>query len=824
MPEAADDYRPEDIEPRVQALWEQQDVFRTRDDAKEPNEKRVYCLDMFPYPSGEGLHVGHVEGYTATDIYSRYLRMHGFDVLHPMGWDAFGLPAENAAIKQKTHPRKLVEKNVQRFTEQLKRLGFSYDWSREINTTDPEYYTWTQWIFLKLFHLGLAYEADVPIHWCPKDKTGLANEEVIDGKCERCGTPVEKRNLRQWMLRITKYADRLLRDLDQLDWPEGIKELQRNWIGRSEGAELEFLLRGVPGQEDGKHKVKVFTTRPDTLFGATCIAISAELAREWMNIGWKADDTVKTFIEKTLAENAKRSVEDVPARDGIFAGMTAENPVNNERIPVWVANYVLSGYGTGALMAVPAHDERDFEFARKFDLPIREVIRPEGKEAHGEPTEAFVGEGILVNSGEFTGLPSAEAREKITAWLEEHGLGKRSVQYKLRDWVFSRQRYWGEPIPIVHCETCGVVPVPEEQLPVLLPDVESYEPTGTGESPLAVITDWVNTTCPKCEKPAKRETNTMPQWAGSCWYFLRFCDPHNTKEPWSWEALERWMPVDLYVGGAEHAVLHLLYARFWMKALYDGGYMPLEEPFQKLRNQGIVLGPDGQKMSKSRGNVVNPDEIVAEYGADTLRLYEMFLGPLEMGKPWNPRAILGVHRFLKRVWLVGRVAATMKSEGKDRNKKTGDVVQKALHRLIRKVGDDIEALKFNTAIAALMDFANLMIQEGIAEKELRQFLVVLSPFAPHIAEELWRRFDDKSLVFQQSWPEFRSEFLEEDTVQIVVQVNGKVRDQLTMPRDASEEDVRAAAERGEQVQKWLSGKSIANVVVVKNRLINFVTK
>ncbi|TSC72024.1 MAG: leucyl-tRNA synthetase [Parcubacteria group bacterium Gr01-1014_38] len=820
MPRKTDQYRPEEIEPRVQALWEKLGVFRTHDDAREPNEKRLYCLDMFPYPSGEGLHVGHVEGYTATDIYSRYMRMRGFDVLHPMGWDAFGLPAENAAIKQKTHPRTLVEKNVARFTEQLKRLGFSYDWSREIDTTDPAYYRWTQWIFLKLYHLGLAYEAEVPINWCPKDKTGLANEEVIDGKCERCGTPVTKRNLRQWLLRITKYADRLLRDLDQLDWPEGIKELQRNWIGKSEGTEVIFRAKAA-GSRQRAAEIPLFTTRADTLFGATYVVLAPEHPLVEKITVPKQRAAVQRYVEKTRAKSDLERTALKQEKTGVDTGAKAVNPVNGEEIPIWVAEYVLASYGTGAIMAVPAHDERDFVFATEFKLPIREVVRPEHEQRRTPKklTAAFVDDGLLVDSGECTGLPSADARKKITAWLETKELGKKSVQYKVRDWVFSRQRYWGEPIPIVHCEKCGAVPVPEEQLPVLLPDVESYEPTGTGESPLAAIAEWVQTSCPKCGKPAKRETNTMPQWAGSCWYFLRFCDPKNSEAAWSWEALERWMPVDLYVGGAEHAVLHLLYARFWMKALYDGGYLPIEEPFAKLRNQGIVLGPDGQKMSKSRGNVVNPDDIVAQYGADTLRLYEMFLGPLDAGKPWDPKSVPGVHRFLKRVWRIGEAVRSEKQAA------SGDEVRRALHRLVKKVGEDVEALKFNTAIAAMMGFLNLSESEdGVSVEDFKTFLRVLSPFAPHIAEALWQKLGEGDPIAVQPWPAYEPALIEEDTVQIVVQVDGKVRDQITMPRGASEADVRAAAERSGKVQRWLKGQKrrIKKVIVVPDRLVNFV--
>lgn len=815
--EERDAYEPSKVEPRSQALWKKLGAFRTRDDPKAAIHKRFYCLDMFPYPSGEGLHVGHLLGYTATDIVSRYKRMRGFDVLHPMGWDAFGLPAENTAMKQKTHPRKLVERNVARFRDQLERLGFSYDWSREINTTDPKYYRWTQWIFLKLFHLGLAYEAVVPINWCPNDKTGLANEEVVDGRCERCGTVVVKKNLRQWMLRTTKYADRLLQGLDDLDWPEGIKELQRNWIGRSEGTKVTFKTTG------GKHEIPVFTTRADTLFGATYLVLAPEHPLVEKIVTPDRRVKVLQYIEAARGKSDLERTVLEKEKTGIDIGAKAVNPVNGEEIPVWVADYVLATYGTGAIMAVPAHDERDFAFAKKHGLPVCQVVRP--REGPAKSDEAFVEDGVLVDSGEFSGLPSTEAREKITAWLAGRNLGRGTVNYKLRDWVFSRQRYWGEPIPIVHCEKCGVVPVPEDQLPVLLPEVERYEPTGTGESPLAAISEWVNTTCPQCDGPAKRETNTMPQWAGSCWYFLRFCDPHNATEPWSWEALERWMPVNLYVGGAEHAVLHLLYARFWMQALYDGGYVPMQEPFGVLRNQGTVLGPDGQKMSKSRGNVVTPDEIIAAYGADALRLYEMFLGPLEANKPWDPKAVPGVHRFLKKVWRLSRAAGSREQAGGN------DVVHRALHRLIQKVGDDIEALKFNTAIAAMMEFINLAEKEGISDADFKTFLVMLSPFAPHMAEGLWQqstrgrwrwRLRPDSVV-QQFWPAFDPRLVLEDFVDIVVQVDGKARDTVTVARDLPDADVRAAAERSEKVRKWLQGKRVKRVIVVKNRLINLVT-
>lgn len=812
-------YNPGEIEPRAHALWERLGVFLVRDAAETPKEKRTYCLDMFPYPSGEGLHVGHVEGYTATDIYVRYLRMRGSDVLHPMGWDAFGLPAENAAIKQQTHPRVLVEKNVARFTEQLKRLGFSYDWNRAVNTTDPQYYRWTQWIFLKLFHLGLAYEAVIPINWCPSCKTGLANEEVIDGKCERCGTVVTKKDLRQWMLRITTYADRLLRDLDQLDWPEGIKELQRNWIGRSEGLEEEWQVDGMD------LKLKTFTTWPHTTWGATFMVIAPEhpVIQELVRGTSAAEGTVE-FCQRAIQDKMRDQTNVEKEKEGFFLGRYVINHLSGRRMPLFVANFAIYEYGTGMVKCTPAHDQRDFEFAKKYGLDLVPVIAPLG----GTPldpatmTEAYTGEGTMMNAGPFDGMSTAQARKEIGDHAVEKGNGRWTVNYKLRDWVFSRQRYWGEPIPLVHCPQCGVVPVPEEQLPVFLPEVERYEPTGTGESPLAAIPEWVNTTCPRCAGPAKRETNTMPQWAGSCWYFLRFCDPHNAEEPWSWSAVDRWMPVSLYVGGAEHAVLHLLYARFWVKALYDGGYVPMEEPFRALRNQGTILGPDGQKMSKSRGNVVSPDEIVSQYGADTLRLYEMFLGPLEASKPWDPKSVPGVYRFLKRVWRMGERVGSRDTPH------SLHPVRRALHKLIKKVGADIEALKFNTAIAAMMEFLNLVEKDGIAHEDFQTFLVVLSPFAPHTAEGLWQQLVakkpwDAESVVQQRWPTFDQTLVTDEEVRVVIQVDGRVRGTITVARDLPDATVRDAAEHDASTRKWLGGKRVDRVVVVPNRLVNFVT-
>ncbi|MDO8511992.1 MAG: leucine--tRNA ligase [bacterium] len=830
-------YLPREIEPRAQALWEKLGLYQAIDEKTDSSEssptgigdpkktdpeKDLYVLDMFPYPSGEGLHVGHVEGYTATDIYSRYKRMKGFNVLHPMGWDAFGLPAENTAIKLKTHPRKLVEKNVARFKSQLKRMGFSYDWSREINTTDPDYYKWTQWIFLKLFHLGLAYEAVVPINWCPSCKTGLANEEVVGGRCERCHTEVIKKDMRQWMLKITKYSERLLEGLDGLDWPVGIKELQRNWIGKSFGARITFK-----GQ--GNDDIEVYTTRIDTIFSGTYAILAPEHPFVEQNKtrveNWEEVEKYRTAT-KSVAE-IERTAKERIATGVPLKGITVINPATNETMPVWIADFVLAHYGTGAVFA-DAHDQRDFDLAKKYSIPLKVSIRPEGVADFSKIEklkECFEGEGVLINSEYFDGLTSVEARPKIIAWLMEKGLAKSETNYKLRDWVFSRQRYWGEPIPIIHCEKCGVQPVPEDQLPVMLPEVENYEPTGTGESPLAGIESWVNTSCPKCGASAKRETNTMPQWAGSCWYFLRFADPKDQTLGWDWQKIERWLPVDLYVGGAEHAVLHLLYSRFWIKALYDGGYLPFEEPFKALRNQGMIQGPDGQKMSKSRGNVINPDEVVDQYGADALRLFEMFLGPFEQNKPWDDHAINGVSRFLYRIWRIGE---GLQGTG-DRGQDSDATVKKALYRLIKKVGDDIENLKFNTAISSMMEFINLIEKEGIAKEDFEKFIFVLAPFAPHLAEDLWQNMQTKPYENNQSatvqvWPEFDVSLLQDETMNIVIQVNGKVRGAVEVEKSLSDDEVQKIAVEQEVIKKWLEGKEIGKVIVIKGRLVNFVVR
>ncbi len=819
---------------------------------------------MFPYPSGHGLHIGHPEGYTASDIVSRYLRMNGYNVLHPMGWDAFGLPAENYAIETKTHPRLVVEKNVKRFKEQLQTFGFDYDWSREINTTDPEYYKWTQWIFLQMFKAGLAYEAEIPINWCPKCKTGLANEEVSEGKCERCHTFVARKEMRQWMLAITKYADRLLEDLEELDWPEKIKTMQRNWIGRSEGATVKFQVSSF------KLEVPVYTTRPDTLFGATYVVLAPEheLVKKITTAEQKKE--VGKYIRAAKKKSDLERAELTKEKSGVFTGSYAVNPVNGEKIPVWISDYVLVSYGTGAIMAVPAHDERDFAFAKKFKLPIVEVISPDGKTHLLK--EAYVRDGILVNSSEFSGLYSEDAKERISEWLTKKGLAKKTVNYKLRDWVFSRQRYWGEPFPIVFCEECknlerkaksskfskgellnpGWVAVPEEDLPVTLPDVERYEPTGTGESPLVSIKHWVETICPKCGGPARRETNTMPQWAGSCWYYLAYVlgnknlklslDSARDPEPVKGKVKSLgndnfkklfgyWLPVDLYQGGAEHAVLHLLYARFWHKFLYDIGVVSTKEPFYTLRNQGLILGLDGQKMSKSRGNIINPDEVIKAYGADTVRMYEMFMGPLEDDKPWDAKGIVGIYRFLGRVWnLIERLKVKSEKLKVSREQKAESPESKKLrHKTIKKVTEDIEGHKFNTAISAMMEFTNELTghTSQTTASSMRfvasDLLKLLAPFAPHITEELWQNhLRKKGSIHLESWPKYDPKLVQENTFELVIQVNGRVRATVTAPLGIEEEEAKKLALAHERTQLFVRQKDVKRVVYVPNRLLNIV--
>ncbi len=796
-----------DIERKWQKYWEDHKTFRAVEDPAVPREKRKYILDMFPYPSAAGLHVGHPEGYFATDIYSRYLRMNGYQVLHPMGFDSFGLPAENYAIKTGTHPRASTLQNIDRFTTQIKALGFSYDWDRRISTCEPEYYHWTQWIFLKLWDKGLAYEAEVPINWCPSCLTGLANEEVRDGRCERCDTPVTRRNLRQWILKITAFADRLLADLDLLDWTDSLKLMQRNWIGRSEGANVRFAL------EKGKDFIEVYTTRPDTLFGATYMVLAPEhplVAKLTTPAQKKAVDA---YIAMAASKSDMERTELAREKTGVFIGAYAVNPVNNQKIPVWISDYILISYGTGAIMAVPGHDERDFEFAKKFGLPIVQVVSRDGslyELAAAEPED-----GIAVNSGEFDGLKTAEFKKRIIDWLESRGIGSRAVNYKLRDWIFSRQRYWGEPIPLVHCPKDGIVAVPYDQLPLRLPEVTSYKPTGTGESPLAAMTDWVNTTCPKCGGPAKRETNTMPQWAGSCWYYLRYLDPNNANALADRSKIEYWMPIDLYVGGAEHAVLHLLYARFWHKFLYDIGVVNTPEPFMRLINQGMILGEDGQKMSKSLGNVINPDDVVKDYGADVVRLYEMFMGPLEVSKPWSTRGIAGVRRFAERIWRLSQLPLT--------DDEPPEALKCLLHKTIKKVSRDTSRIEYNTAIAQMMIYSNgLAGLERMPRSLWTPFVLMLSPYTPHLAEELWERMGNAPSVARQPWPQWIEELTADELVEVVFQINGKVKARENLPVGTAEAELRQRALANERMRQLLAGKEVRKVIVVPNKLVNVV--
>ncbi|MDR0527979.1 MAG: leucine--tRNA ligase [Spirochaetaceae bacterium] len=807
------------LEEKWQKYWDEHGTFRVTEDTGIPPEKRRYILDMFPYPSSQGLHIGHPEGYTATDIYCRYLRARGYNVLHPMGFDSFGLPAENYAIKTGTHPAATTAKNIEKFRQQLKRIGFSYDWEREISTSNSDYYRWTQWIFLKLFERGLAYEAESPINWCPSCKTGLANEEVKDGSCERCGTPVTRRRIRQWILKITDYADRLLEGLAGLDWPEPVKLMQRNWIGRSEGANVLFK---IPADENIKNEIsesvslEIYTTRPDTLFGATYIVIAPEHPLVKKITAAAQKKAVDLYVESAAKKSDLERTSLAKTKTGAWTGAYAINPVNGKHIPIWVADYVLAGYGTGAIMAVPAHDERDWEFAKTFNLPVIEVVKP-GKDMQADGTAPFTGEGISINSGDFSGLATSEVKKQIVAWLKERSLGEAAVQYKLRDWIFSRQRYWGEPIPIVHCPKCGNVPVPESELPLKLPEVESYKPSGSGESPLANIDEWVNTSCPRCGAPAKRETNTMPQWAGSCWYYLRYLDPHNNKEFVSRDKADYWAPVDLYVGGAEHAVLHLLYSRFWHKVLFDLGLVNTDEPFKKLINQGMILGEDNQKMSKSRGNVINPDVIINESGADALRLYIMFMGPLEVSKPWITSGIAGVERFLERLWHIGeKISKTAKAE---------PLLVKLLHKTIAKVTADTDSLKFNTAISAMMIYSAELSKLGDVPVELFEpFVIMLSPYTPHLAEELWEKLGRKEPVSCAVWPEFDNELASDDEVTVVVQINGKLRDKFSVNPETSPQELEKRALSLQNVQKWLNGKSPAKIITVPGKLVNIVVK
>jgi leucyl-tRNA synthetase len=797
-------YDPSKIEPKWQEYWAKHKTFKSKVDNKK---KKYYILDMFPYPSGAGLHVGHPEGYTATDIIARYKRMKGFNVLHPMGWDAFGLPAENYAIKTGRHPQDVTAENVANFKRQIQSIGFSYDWDREVNTTDPDYYKWTQWIFLQIYKKGLAYESELPINWCPGCKTGLANEEVVNGKCDRCGSQTTKKMLRQWVLKITDYAERLLEDLKDVDWPEPIKIMQENWIGKSYGANIEFKIK------DSKLKIDAFTTRPDTLFGATYMVLSPEHPLVYKLVTDEYRGAVEKYKEFALMKSDLERTDLNKEKTGQFIGAYALNPVNGKELPIWIADYVLMGYGTGAIMCVPGHDTRDWEFATKFKLPIIEVIKGGNVEK-----EAYTGDGELVNSDFLDGLKVDEAIFKMIRWLEGKGIGEGAVNYKLKDWVFSRQRYWGEPIPIVNCEKCGIVPLNEKDLPLMLPNVERYEPTGTGESPLAGIDEWVNCKCPKCKDPARRETNTMPQWGGSCWYYLRYMSPDCKKRFCDEKDEKYWMNVDLYVGGAEHAVLHLLYARFWHKVLYDLGFVKDKEPFQKLMNQGLILGEDGEKMSKSRGNVINPDDVIKGYGADTLRMYEMFMGPFEAVKPWSTKSIEGCFRFLQKVWR-------LVEEGNVVDECPTNELRKLFHKTIKKVGEDIESFHFNTAISQMMILANeIQKQKNVSKPMMKKFVKILSPFAPHMCEEIWEKLGEKNTLAYEPWPEYDPKLIIDDTFQLVFSVNGKMRGMKEVPIGISQEDAISASMEDEGVKRNIEGKEIVKTIYVPNKLVNVVVK
>ncbi len=849
-------YDHKQIEIKWRENWAKWELYKT---PINKDKQKFYVLDMFPYPSGSGLHIGHPRGYIASDVFARMKILQGYNVLHPMGWDAFGLPAENYAIKNKVHPRQAAEENIATFKGQLQKLGFTYDWDREINTTDPKFYKWTQWIFLQLYKKGLAYQSYEPINWCPSCQTGLANEDLENGRCERCGSDVEQKPMRQWVLKITDYADRLLDDLDKLDrWSSSIVEMQRNWIGRSEGAKVKFRIRNSKLEDGDKDEfLEVFTTRPDTLFGCTYMVVAPEhpLIGNWsassadkkLEIGnW---NEVQEYLEKAKKKTELERTAEEKEKTGVkLEGVTAVNPVNGKELPIFVADYVLAGYGTGAIMAVPAHDERDWEFATTYNsqlktqnsqegLDIIPVVKPKKLQVTSyklqNKEDIFTEEGVNINSDFLNGLETSEAKKKIIKWLEENDCGEAATDYKLKDWVFSRQRYWGEPIPIVHCEKCGVVPVPEEELPVELPEVDNYQPSGTGESPLATIEDWVNTKCPQCGAPAKRETNTMPQWAGSSWYYLRYIDPDNNEQLVNKEKEKYWSPVDLYVGGAEHATRHLIYARFWHKFLYDIGVVNYDEPFTRLEHVGIILAEDGRKMSKRFGNVINPNKIVEQYGTDTMRVYEMFMGPFNQSIAWSTNGLVGVRRFLERIY---NYAEHIFSLDKDRlNKwmnnevKTDPGMVSLIHKTIKKVSEDIYNFKFNTAISQLMIFRNKLDAKGgeekiLAKEDLERFLIILSPLAPHLAEELWEKLGHAESIFQENWPEYDPELIKEGKVNIAIQVNGKLRDAMEVESDLGEEEVKDMARQREKVRKWLDDKEVAKAVYVEGRLVNFVVK
>ncbi|MFA6107025.1 MAG: leucine--tRNA ligase [Patescibacteria group bacterium] len=870
-------YNHKEIEPKWRKNWDESEIYRTGEGKDKP---KYYILDMFPYPSGAGLHVGHPKGYIATDVYGRMRMMQGYNVLHPMGWDAFGLPAENFALANKVHPRIATEKNIATFKKQLAQLGFTYDWEREINTTDPEFYKWTQWIFLEMFKRGLAYESREPINWCPSCKTGLANEDLENGRCERCGSLVEKKPMRQWVLKITAYADRMLNDLDKLpDWEESIKVMQKNWIGKSEGANVKFEVRseklsargGSASGGEVKSAIEVFTTRPDTLFGATYMVIAPE-----HELVEQLKDKITNYKEvKEYAEAAKNKSEVERAelnkeKTGVeLKGVKAINPVNNEEIPVFVADYVLIAYGTGAIMAVPGHDERDFEFAKKYNLPVREVVKAEKK----IDAECFSGDGVSVNSDFLDGLETAEAKKKMILWLEEKGIGKKSVSYKIKDWVFSRQRYWGEPFPLAYCENCKKLAeehiaaseidlkkvrsfadaqddkemggftlgellnpgwIGNEELPVTLPEVEHYEPTGTGESPLANINEWVNTICPKCGGAAKRETNTMPQWAGSSWYYLRFEDPKNDLALVDKEKEKYWSPVDFYVGGAEHATRHLIYARFWHKFLFDIGAVSYDEPFTRLQHVGLILAEDGRKMSKRWNNVINPDEIVEKYGADAMRVYEMFMGPFSQAVAWNTNGLIGARKFLERVYKLKSQIPNPKSQTNSKIQNPNFKIDNLLHKTIKKVGEDIESFKFNTAISQMMILVNEMTAaSGLSKEQYEALLKILAPFAPHLCEELWEEVRSEKLevrsdkyknlsIFKEEWPAYDPELIKDEMIDLVIQVNGKVRDTISVDAGISEEEAKKIALESENVKKWTQNKEVKKIVYVKGKLVSIV--
>ncbi len=811
-------YNHKEIEKKWQKIWQETGIYRTKEDNSLP---KYYILDMFPYPSGAGLHVGHPKGYIATDIFARYKRLKGYNVLHPMGWDAFGLPAENYAIKNKIHPKKATDDNIANFKQQLSILGFSYDWEREINTTDPEYYKWTQWIFLQMWKRGLAYESFEPINWCPSCQTGLANEDLEGGLCERCGSHIEQKPMRQWVLKITDYAGRLLDDLDKLpDWEESIKDMQRNWIGRSYGTEIIFKVK------NNKNTVKVFTTRVDTIFGCTYLVLApenklvAELLSEVKNVA-----EVEEYIEKSKNKTELQRTDLNKDKSGVLlSGIKAINPFSEEEIPIYIADYVLNSYGTGAVMAVPAHDERDFEFAEKYNLKIKSTVaqRVNGKLLAAEKS-CYTADGFLVSSGKYNGNSSEQARECMTEWLEKSGLGARKVNYKIKDWVFSRQRYWGEPIPLIHCKKCGVVPVSESDLPLKLPEIESYEPSGTGESPLSKIDEWVNTSCPKCKGMAKRETNTMPQWGGSCWYYLRYIDPKNSNELVSKEKEKYWSPVDFYVGGAEHATRHLIYARFWHKFLHDIGVVSYDEPFKRLQHVGLIMGEDGRKMSKRWGNVINPNDIAEKYGADSLRIYEMFMGPFAQAVSWNTNGLIGARKFLEKVELTFSDYQEPETES--------EKVLSLLHKTIKKVESDIENFCFNTAVSALMIFINEYLSykqnagsQALKIDSLKSFIKIISPFAPHLSEELWQKLGETNSVFLSSWPKYSEELAKDKTISLAVQVNGKLRGSIEADADIGEEEAFKLAVENEKVRAHIENKEIVKKIFVKNKLLSLVVK